>query len=185
MKWILLTMGVLAFGVMALADWLDVVKKAKGAGGVFGAGCLMLGGASLGLLGTPPAKQRPEPLFWILAVLMLALLLYTVFGAVDCGPARADGLRPLVSTGVYALCRHPGVLWLSGMYFWVWCARDQKAWLLAWLLFSGADILYVFWQDRWLFPLSIQNYREYQKSTPFLVPNPGSIRRCLQTLRFQ
>lgn len=184
MKWVLLTVGVLSFGVMALADWLDVVKKAKGAGGVFGAGCLMLGGASLGLLGRPSPEQRPEPLFWGLALLMLALLLYTVFGAVHCGSPQPDGLRPLVSTGVYALCRHPGVLWLSGMYFCAWCARGESAWLLAWVLFSGADILYVFWQDRYLFPLSIQDYREYQKSTPFLVPNPGSIRRCLQTLRF-
>lgn len=185
MNFFLVAVGVLSFGVMALADWLDIVKKSSVAGAVFAGACLMLAVASVGLLVDSGVGSSPvAPVFWCGAGVMLAVLVYTVFVAVRSDKPWQDGLRPLADTGVYALCRHPGVLWLAGMYFFVWCACGGAAWLAAFLLFSGADALYVLWQDRVIFPASIQNYKEYQNNTPFLIPNTASIRHCLQTIAF-
>lgn len=177
--------GVLSFGLMALSDWLGAVKKIPGAGAVFAAACLVLAGASGGLLlETGAGSGRSAPVFWCAAAGMLALLVYTVFVAPGSGKPREDGKLPLVDTGVYALCRHPGVLWLVGVYFFIWCACGGAAWLAAFLLFSAADALYVLWQDRAVFPISIQSYAEYQKSTPFLIPDRNSVRNCLRSSRF-
>ena len=88
---------------------------------------------------------------------------------------------PVYDRGMYALCRHPGVLWLCLMYFGLsvsWgtalCACLSAA---AGLL----DILYVVFQDCWTFPRAFSNYREYQKSMPFLIPTPKSIQRAWRT----
>ena len=52
-------------------------------------------------------------------------------------------------------------------------------WLAAAVLLTGADGLYAYWQDRVIFPRSIENYAAYQNQTPFLLPTRDSIRRCL------
>ena len=38
------------------------------------------------------------------------------------------------------------------------------------------------WQDRVIFPVSIEHYAAYRRSTPFLLPTAASLRRCLATL---
>ena len=95
-------------------------------------------------------------------------------------PPTEPALRPLVDTGVYALCRHPGVLWLGGFYLFAWCAAGGWPLLAAFVLFTGLDVAYVLWQDRVIFPVSIEHYRLYQQTTPFLVPSAASLRRCLR-----
>ena len=42
---------------------------------------------------------------------------------------------------------------------------------------------YIIFQDLWTFPRTFFNYKEYQQSTPFLIPNRKSIRVCLRTIR--
>ena len=95
---------------------------------------------------------------------------------------RPGALRPLVDTGVYALCRHPGVLWLGGFYLFAWLAAGGAALLAAFALYTALDALYVLWQDRVIFPVSIEHYAAYRRSTPFLLPTAASLRRCLATL---
>lgn len=180
--WLLL--GVLSFGVMALSDWIGITPKARFAGAVFVLGCSMLALTSVGLLLTGGSLCAGCPFGWCIVALLLGLLVYTVFVAVHSSESSCEGQQPLVCTGVYALCRHPGVLWLAGLYFFVWVATGCSVWAAAWILFSAADIVYVLWQDRYLFPRTIQRYGEYQKQTPFLIPNVRSIRKCLQTLQF-
>lgn len=177
----LLALGVLAFGVMALGDWLDLKKRPAAGQAAFAAGCLALTAVSIALPGTEPPAVPARPVFWGAAALMLGLLVWTVFGAVRGSPPAAEGMRPLVSEGVYALCRHPGVWWLAGVYFLLWCADGRKVWLEALGLFGGADAVYVLWQDKLVFPRQIKDYRAYQKKTPFLLPTCRSIRRCWQT----
>lgn len=125
--------------------------------------------------------------WWALAALALALLGYTLLAALHAGgsgalPPRPGALRPLVDTGVYALCRHPGVLWLGGFYLFAWLAAGGAALLAAFALYTALDALYVLWQDRVIFPVSIEHYAAYRRSTPFLLPTAASLRRCLATL---
>ena len=88
-------------------------------------------------------------------------------------------MQPLVCRGVYALCRHPGVLWLGGVYGFLALAWPSRQWLLAFFLFTAGDMFYVLYQDRWIFPHTIHRYGEYQKETPFLIPTVSSINKAL------
>ena len=54
--------------------------------------------------------------------------------------------------------------------------------LAAFALYTALDALYVLWQDRVIFPVSIEHYAAYRRSTPFLLPTAASLRRCLATL---
>ena len=45
------------------------------------------------------------------------------------------------------------------------------------------NILYVLFQDLYIFPRTFSNYAEYKKSTPFLIPSRGSILRCRDSWR--
>lgn len=182
-----LIIGTVSFLVMALSDWLCVVKGVKNGACLFIAGCLMLSGATLGMLMNGPFHNGSvllSAMSWCGVALMLALLVHSVFFTLHSNgssglPANSGEKYPLVCTGVYALCRHPGVLWLCGVYLFLWCACGGIHWLAATALFTAADAAYAYWQDRIIFPMSIENYAHYQQETPFLLPTPGSVRRFL------
>ncbi len=184
----LLALGAAGFALMALSDWLCVLRRRAWGGRLFTLGCALLAAATLGLLAGRGAPRPAALVWWALAAAMLGLLAYTLLAALPAGgsdvlPPQPGQLRPLVDTGVYALCRHPGVLWLGGFYLFAWCAAGGAALFAAFWLFTALDTLYVFWQDRVVFPASIEHYAEYKAQTPFLLPGAASVRRCLHTLK--
>jgi len=182
-----LVLGALSFFVTAFSDEWGVRRKRPGAGVFFAAGSLLLTAATLWLLAESPRPAWPwAVLGGAVALPGLGLLLYTLFFALPRGgskpvPAAAADKLPLVDNGVFALCRHPGVLWLGMWYLGVWIACRTLATGAAFFLFTGLDTLYVFWQDRCVFPQSIDDYAAYQARVPFLVPNRRSWHACFST----
>jgi len=87
--------------------------------------------------------------------------------------------NPLVDSGMYALCRHPGALWFP--IFSLSLALGLGNWelLAAAGLASALNLLYVWFQDRLIFPKTITDYAQYRKSTPFLLPTRQSISRAI------
>lgn len=185
-----LGLGALAFGLMFLSDYAQVLHGRRGAGILFPAGGVLLALSTLVLAAN--ALRRYDHGSWSLvcgagALLMLVLLVYTMFFALPAGgssvtTARQDELRPLVDTGVFALCRHPGVLFLGGFYACLWGALGGWALGLAFVLFTLLDAAYAAWQGRYVFPRSIRDYDAYCAVTPRFLPNIRSLRRCLRTL---
>ena len=184
-----LLIGTFSFVPMAAADYFCLHNRARRAGVLFAIGCGLLCASTLRLLW----ESSWEGLDWISAIPMglafvsLLLLVYSVFFAVK--PRQGDqsacpeGMRPLACRGMYALCRHPGVLWLAGFYGFMAIAWRSRQWLLAFLLFTVGDVLYVFYQDRCIFPHTIDRYREYRKTTPFLIPTASSIKEALASFK--
>lgn len=116
--------------------------------------------------------------------IFFVLLIYTLFFALpfDETYRKESERRAAYTEGVYALCRHPGVLWFIGFYLFLACGMKSKEVFNYGLLMSVWNILYVILQDKYIFPLTFVNYREYQRQTPFLIPNMKSIRTCFHTL---
>lgn len=123
-------------------------------------------------------------LFLLVAVLFLVLLVYSLFFALpfDKTYIKTD-CRNVCNAGVYALCRHPGVLWFTLFYlfFWLFTGKDLLFW--AFFGFSLLNIFYVWLQDRFFFPRVFVDYKAYQVTTPFLIPTAHSFRNCLNTIR--
>ena len=118
------------------------------------------------------------------AALFLLLLIYTLFMAIPFKETYVNAGKSTKACqhGVYALCRHPGALWFIGFYLFFWLALPSPLLLKAATIFSVLNIMYVIFQDRWTFMLTFENYSEYKKTTPFLIPNLGSIKRCVETI---
>ena len=108
----------------------------------------------------------------------LGLLVHCLFFAL---PARDTYINPqrikLVNTGFYALCRHPGLWWLSLLYLFLWMLLEHKAMLYLWVINTFGDIVYVVIQDIFIFPKTIDGYHMYKLETPFLIPTRKSILR--------
>lgn len=118
------------------------------------------------------------------ALLFFVLLIYTLFFALPFRETYVEdgGMRTAYTKGVYGLCRHPGVLWFAGFYFFLAAvAGGTDSFFFAGCL-TGFNICYVIFQDLWTFPQTFSNYGEYKKKTPFLIPNRASIRVCLKTI---
>lgn len=88
----------------------------------------------------------------------------------------------LVDTGTYALCRHPGVLWFGLMFFFFFFATGSVLLIPAGIIWTIIDIIHVYIEDRFFFPKMFASYKQYAKSTPMLIPNRDSLRRCIATL---
>ena len=84
--------------------------------------------------------------------------------------------KDLVTTGAYALCRHPSVwamlffclLLIPAANFDPWCATT----------FSLCGLLLAMYEDVNVFPVLMRGYNTYKDTTPFLFPTKESIRRC-------
>lgn len=121
--------------------------------------------------------------FGIFALFMFGLLVYTLFFALpfDATYVEESRERRAYTEGVYALCRHPGVLWFALMYLgiagmiWNGEALLDGGLLIAW------NTAYICLQDWRIFPKTFTNYEDYRQMTPFLIPNGRSVRRCRET----
>ncbi|NLC32614.1 MAG: hypothetical protein GX781_04895 [Clostridiales bacterium] len=85
----------------------------------------------------------------------------------------------LVDSGMYALCRHPGALWFPIFSCFLALGLANPELLLAAVLASLLNVLYVWFQDKKIFPHTIMGYERYQKTTPFLLPNAHSFSRAI------
>ena len=125
--------------------------------------------------------------FGIGAMCFLALLIYTLFFALPFEQTYCEEnrLRAAYTEGVYGLCRHPGVLWFAGAYLCMWGMFGGWKQGIYFLLMIFWNYLYIIFQDLWTFQQTFFNYREYQKNTPFLIPNKESIQACFYSVRKQ
>ena len=185
-----LLLGAASFFAFALSDFFGVLRPRRGAPAFFALGGVLLAASTLWLVlrrGTGALFGRLWPLRWLslaLAAAGLALLVHPLFFALPAGGSGVapppDGKLPLVDTGVFALCRHPGMLWLGLGYLGLWGALGGAGLGLAFVLFTALDLAYVFWQDRRVFPHSIAGYERYRARVPFLLPSARSLRACLR-----
>jgi len=181
--------GSLAFLFFMIYDINSVTVNYRLLRGGFFIGCFLLIAATGGIVSSTITEIMWHSgrilVFMPMAILFLFLLIYTLFFAIPFeGTYIKTGTSPKTcTTGFYALCRHPGVLWFMGFYFSLWLALSGSLLLLAGILFSLMNLFYIILQDRWIFMETFPDYGDYKKTTPFLIPNDQSFNRCVQTFR--
>jgi len=139
------------------------------------------------ILRQPPAISMPRWAVVVGITLSLAGFILLVYSLAIDIPFQSTYLAPdassrLITTGTYALTRHPGVLWLTVFFIGLLIANRSLALFVAIPVWLGLDVLHVWLQDRYFFPKQFPDYRAYQQRTPTLIPNRSSIDRCAQTL---
>ena len=113
-------------------------------------------------------------------VLFFVSLIYTLFFAIPFEETYVEEnrRRRACTEGVYALCRHPGILWFAGLFLCLWGVTGEASRGVYFISMIVWNYLYALFQDRWTFPGTFENYREYRRTAPFLLPNRRSIRAC-------
>lgn len=173
-----------AFALMFLSDELKLRKRTGTGKLAFLTGALVLvtaffaaafGGQRFSL---PPMAKA---LFLLLAGAGAFGLYLSLFSAL---PAKATYLdkqeaQTLVDSGMYALCRHPGALWLPIFSGFLALGLANIELLAAAALSSLLNVLYVVYQDKRVFPKTIRGYDQYKKTVPFLFPTAQSFLRAV------
>ena len=115
---------------------------------------------------------------WFLA------LIYCLFFALPFSETYADQTtgNHVYDGGVYALCRHPGILCFFFMYLALGLGALPGPLLRHGMVFSLLNLCYAWFQDRITFPKTFCDYEAYRSYVPFLIPTPASIRRAKNTL---
>lgn len=185
-----LLLGILGFALFLLYDVNSFTWRSRLLHKAFALGAVLLAGATA--LDLAAAFQVgafsgfEDGVLLGVGALCLAALIYCLFFALPFSETYQDAGGPpaVCDRGVYALCRHPGVLCLLGMYlFWGLGALPAAMLLRNGLIFSGLNTAYVCFQDRITFPRTFPDYPDYQKTVPFLIPTGTSIRAAWRTRR--
>jgi protein-S-isoprenylcysteine O-methyltransferase Ste14 len=184
-----LLLSALAYGFGIAHDLASVRALPRVKPYLFGA-MVAAHGASVSRLmrGSPrlPVPGILARLAALLSVLSFAGMCYSLLVEIPLRKAwlRRGHTEALVTTGTYALVRHPGVLWLAaGLGFGALATRSRRL-LAAWPVIIAGDAFHVWFQERAVLPRVFgEAYREYQRTTPFLVPTRRSIRRVTRAVR--
>ena len=179
---------IISFGMMFLSDLLKLAGHRGPGKYLFIAGMAVLAAAGINAAMSSSRFQTgvlPTILLLLVALAALALEIHALFVSLPASGTYLGEDEPgqLVDSGMYALCRHPGALWFPlftvslalGMGNWEMLASASAA--------SALNLLYVWFQDRLIFPKTIANYRQYQERTPFIIPTSRSISEAVSKKR--
>jgi protein-S-isoprenylcysteine O-methyltransferase Ste14 len=169
------------FDVAALKKW----PALKPATWFLGSSTLVYAISCLFLYG----KRFPLPLWlsWTggaLFVFSLAMLVLSLFVNLPFRKTYVEagvGDR-LITNGLYALVRHPGVHWFSLSLVGLVLITRSIQMLVALPVFIALDVILVIVQDRWVFTRMFRDYANYQRVTPMLIPNRRSIKAFINSV---
>ena len=122
---------------------------------------------------------------WGLLSVSLLLLIYSLFINLPFRKTYiATGVGDkLITTGLYALVRHPGVHWFILFMLSLILVSKSSMLLIASLIWILLDIVLVVFQDKFIFGRMFASYASYRKETPMLVPNRRSINAFINSLK--
>lgn len=108
---------------------------------------------------------------WFYALVLIGAIeqVYALFFALPANKTYVSlNDIQVIDTGLYALCRHPGVWGFIIMAIGFVFATGSCLVLWAALFWTSFDLLHIWIQDRFIFPISITGYQDYRLRVPFL-----------------
>lgn len=176
-----LLLGVLGYLLLIIADLNKVKQIHPFLNAAFGAGVIIIGLATAGILLDYPASfTLPGTLptiFVALAVPCILIQLYILFFAVPFKQTYVElGNYQIIDTGFFGLARHPGVMWFFLFYTFLWLGTGKMMVLWANVVWTACDIIHVYLQDRVFFPRMFKDYDVYIRKVPFMIPTRKSLK---------
>jgi protein-S-isoprenylcysteine O-methyltransferase Ste14 len=183
-----IALGSLGFLIIHVFDIVSLkrIPAAKPATWILGNGLLVY---SVIMACLTPDKL-PLPIWstwlgWALLSVSFLLLLYSLFINLPFRKTYiATGVGDkLITTGLYALVRHPWLHWLILVMLSLILASRSSLMLIASPIWILLDILLVIIQDKLFFGRMFVGYDAYRRQTPMLVPNRRSISAFINSLK--
>lgn len=169
-------LGISAFALMALGDLNDLRFEIKLLKLCFPIGFILLAAATYFA-----CDFYAINIVWCAASgVFLLLLLCSLFGSLSVKEAYVEQKsgRRVCDRGLYAVCRHPGVLFFTGLYICLHFAIGLPTVYAA--VYIAMNILLAFFEDKVIFPKVLEGYDEYQMRVPFILPTIESLRNTIK-----
>ncbi|MBI4282952.1 MAG: hypothetical protein HY663_00615 [Chloroflexi bacterium] len=122
----------------------------------------------------------PSKAAWLFFGVFALLFFYSASLELILRQKVGDGKgRRLVTTGTYALTRHPSAIWsILAIGFLILATRSVYL-LWAWPVWTVMELVWVWLQDRFFLPSMYPGYSQYRQKTPMLVPTQESLKEFL------
>ena len=122
---------------------------------------------------------------WLLLIPSSLLLAYSLFVELPFSRTyhHTEHSFVLVTTGTYALVRHPMVPWYALVLLSLLLVSQSRLLLLAIPIWLTLDVLWAALQEWLLLKRVFPEYEVYRRTTPMLIPTRRSLEACLQSLR--
>ena len=175
-----------AYLLFFLYDWRTVSRKGnKGSILVFCAGCALVTiAATLLVISQLPSCPWDALSFIFLAlalasaVLMVKALFFSLPADTYTAPEQS---RRTYARGMYALCRHPGVLWYCMLFASLAIMLRTSAALIGCCALCAGDLTYMAFQEAWSFPHTFCDYAAYRQNVPLFFPSRASVHCAFST----
>jgi protein-S-isoprenylcysteine O-methyltransferase Ste14 len=121
---------------------------------------------------------------WVILPIALSMLIYSLYINLPFAKTYvATGIGDkLITSGLYALVRHPGVHWFSLLLLALVLVSSSRLMLIAAPIWVLLDIVLVAIQDRFFFGKMFAGYDNYRRQTPMLIPNRRSLSAFINSL---
>ncbi len=174
-------LGIIGFAMLFVADYCGV--KDKGFLKYLSAfsGTFLITSASVIIL-TRGYNYNLLISYRLIALVFMLLSFLLMIYSVVIEVSKNNSEKKLVTTGTYALTRHPGVLWFLLYYVLGSFVFADYMILIAGIVWTVMNIIYVVLQERIIFNKIFADYEEYKKTTPMIIPTISSIQKCLKTI---
>lgn len=177
--------GILGFFACCLFDLNKVKWQSRILNHFFTIGSLLLVYSTLSALLKSDFKTLihnfhiEQGLLLVGILLSGAALIYVLFFALPFESTYMETeTLPVVDSGVYAACRHPGFWVFALFYLLLGFFLSNPYVTLEAIIYSICNFIYIYIQDRFIFPHYIRGYDEYKKTVPFLIPNRRSFQKA-------
>lgn len=185
---IYIAVGVIGFLFAYTFDWTGIKRLWRIRQMVGLLSFLLIGYSTVMVCITPVKVDLPGyvvPLGILILIVAAFLLIYSLFIEIPFHATYAEKRlsNKLITSGTYALVRHPGLLWLTLLYISLILLFPSPTIIVATIIWLIMDLIYIVLQDKLFFPRMFPEYKSYRKLTPFVIPNRRSITACLKSLR--
>jgi len=183
-----IAIGALGFTIIHLFDLVSLKKTPKAKPIVWSIGSGLLVYSLIKICLAPDKLLLPAWStwlgWWVFAV-SFPLLIRSLFISL---PFRKTYVTTgigdqLITTGLYALVRHPGVIWFTLFMLSLIPISKSSLLLFAAPIFISLDIVLVIIQDKFIFGRMFDGYNHYRRETPMLLPNKKSVNAFLRSIR--
>ena len=119
-----------------------------------------------------------------LSLLGFGFLIYSLFFALpfEATYIKAGEARKVYDRGVYAMSRHPGVVFYIIFYIGLYILEPNRITASTYMIWSLLNLSYIIFQDLWTFPRTFDDYDNYRHKTPFLIPTIKSIKSYINNI---
>ena len=185
---IYITIGAIGFTVVHIFDFVSLKRIPKLKPVIWAAGSGLLIYALVMLCLSPEKLVLPVWLTvvgWVVLGLSGMFLIHSLFIKLPFRKTYvAEGVGDeLITSGPYALVRHPGVIWFTLFMLSLIPVSSSTILFIAAPVFIAIDILLVFLQDKFVFGRMFNGYKDYRRETPMLLPNRKSLGAFLHSIR--